>query len=184
MTMATKPPKKTKPAKKHAQKQQDYDGNDKLTRFKPGNKWWEARSSAGRKPLFNDPAVLYEKCLEYFQWNIDNPLYEERVFCHQGEVTRVNIAKPRITTIQALCIFLDISHDTWERYRSNPDFSGVVSRVDEMIWQNKLELAAGDFLNTNIVCREMGLRDKTEHDHRHDHKFDMIKIKFVGADEK
>jgi hypothetical protein len=43
-----------------------------------------------------------------------------------------------------------------------------------MLWQNKLELAAGDFLNTNIVCREMGLRDKQEHEHtgkiEHQHK--------------
>lgn len=142
-------------------KAQNYNGADKDTRFQHGNQFWRVRSSHGRKPIFTDPEVLYEACLEYFDWCESNPMKEERVFCHQGEITRATINHPVITTIQGLCIFLDIGVSTWEDYRSKPDFSGTVEAIETKLWQNKLQYAGADLLNTNIVVREMGLKERS-----------------------
>ena len=38
---------------------------DVLTRFQTGNFAWRARSSHGRRPIFDDPAVLEDASEEY-----------------------------------------------------------------------------------------------------------------------
>ena len=58
-----------------------------------GNRFWEARSSHGRKPIFDNPDQLWEACLEYFQWVEDNPLEEEKLFHYQGQIIRDTVSK-------------------------------------------------------------------------------------------
>ncbi|WGM06648.1 terminase small subunit [Arsenophonus nasoniae] len=64
-----------------------------------GNRFWEARSSHGRKPVFENPEQLWQACCEYFEWIENNPLKEEKVFSYQGEITHTNISKMRAMTI-------------------------------------------------------------------------------------
>ncbi len=47
-------------------------------RFKEGNRFWEARATHGRPPLYNDPDHLWRDCCGYFEWTVDNPLCEQR----------------------------------------------------------------------------------------------------------
>lgn len=164
--MPTKKNTKAKPGKggSKTKKSIGYDKPDISTRFQPGNRFWTARSSHGRKPIFTDPDQFYTACMEYFEWANNNPLLEDKVFCNGGEIIRTTIAHPIYTTIQGLCIYLDISRQTWDNYKANPDFLETIGIVEDMLWQNKLELTAAEFLNSNIVCREMGLRDKQEVD--------------------
>ena len=66
--------------------------------------------------------------------------------------------------VWGLCIFLDISQDTWEDYKKREDFIGITTRVEGIIYSQKLEGAAADLLNSNIIARELGLSDKKELD--------------------
>ncbi len=73
------------------------------------------------------------------------------------------VAKMRAMTIMGLCNFLDIAMATWQEYRGKQDFSAVVSRVEQIIRQQKFEGASADLLNPNIIARDLGLADKQEH---------------------
>ena len=42
---------------------------DEAGRFIAGNRFWEARSSAGPKPKFDGPEKLLAAINEYFEWN-------------------------------------------------------------------------------------------------------------------
>lgn len=128
-----------------------------------GNQFWKARSSHGRKPLFESPEVLHAACLEYFGWVEANPLWETKVFHYQGEITKTEVPKMRAMTVAGLCLFLDIDRTTWLDYSSKEDFSKVCSAIDEAIRQQKFEGAAAEFLNANIIARDLGLRDGQEH---------------------
>lgn len=128
-----------------------------------GNRFWEARSSHGRKPIFAHPDELWTAATEYFDWVESNPLYEDKVTSFQGVNTHEPIAKMRAMTISGLCIFLDIARSTWDDYRANEDFSGIVTRVEEIIRDQKFSGAAADLLNANIIARDLGLADKSEH---------------------
>ena len=127
-----------------------------------GNQFWKARSSHGRAPIFPAPDALWEACAEYFEWVEKNPLWESKPFAFQGVVTVEPMPKMRAMTISGLCIFLDIARSTWDEYRANKDFSGVVTRVEEIIRTQKFEGASADLLNANIIARDLGLAEKSE----------------------
>ena len=133
--------------------------------FQKGNKFWLARSSHGRNPIFSNPEQLRNACYEYFQWVEDNPLYEEKIFHSQGMITKDTITKMRAMTISGLCIFLDIDRTTWENYRNNNDFFRITKEVEEIIYNQKFTGASADLLNANIIARELGLADKQQNEH-------------------
>ena len=133
--------------------------------FQKGNKFWLARSSHGRNPIFSNPEQLRNACYEYFEWVENNPLYEEKIFHSQGIITKDTITKMRAMTIGGLRIFLGICEQTWVNYKNNPDFLGVVKEVEEIIYNQKFTGAAADLLNPNIIARELGLADKQQNEH-------------------
>lgn len=136
---------------------------DESGRFLPGNKFWEARSSHGRNPLFDNPDDLWAACCEYFTWVDENPLWEDKVTSFQGANTHEPIAKMRAMTIAGLCLFLDITSKQWGEWRKDrADLSGVISRAEAVIFQQKFAGAAADLLNANIIARDLGLADKGE----------------------
>lgn len=126
-----------------------------------GNKFWEARSSHGRAPIFASPEILWTACVEYFDWIEANPLYESQAFAYQGKVTLKELPKMRAMTIAGLCIFLDISVKTWAEYRDREGFTPITTRVDEIIRTQKFQGAAADLLNPNIIARDLGLTEKS-----------------------
>lgn len=127
-----------------------------------GNRFWEARSSHGRNPLFASADDLWAACAEYFDWVDANPLWEDKLVTFQGAATHEPCAKMRAMTISGLCIFLDIGRRTWDGYRERDDFVPVVSRVEEIIRDQKFTGAAADLLNPNIIARDLGLADKSD----------------------
>jgi hypothetical protein len=142
-----------------------WTGKGQIMSAPLGNEFWKARSSHGRSPIFADPDALWTAATEYLEWVGANPLYEAKPFAFHGEVKIENIAKMRAMTISGLCIFLDITLQTWTEYRAREGFSDVTSRVDEIIRTQKFEGAAADLLNPNIIARELGLADKRDIKH-------------------
>lgn len=127
-----------------------------------GNRFWEARSSHGRKPIFASADDMWAAACEYFEWVDDNPLYEDKVTSFQGVNTHEPVAKMRAMTQAGLLIFLDISKETWGDYRKREGFSDVTARIDEIIYSQKFAGAAADLLNASIIARDLGLADKSE----------------------
>jgi hypothetical protein len=138
-------------------------GRDPDGRFATGNRLWEARSSAGPKPKFDNPDKLWAACVEYFEWVEANPLMEAKAFAFQGVVTQESIPKMRAMTLGGLCLFLDIGMDTWIEWRkTRSDLSKVITQAEAVIYQQKFTGAAADLLNANIISRELGLADRSE----------------------
>lgn len=136
---------------------------DEAGRFMPGNRFWEARSSHGVRPKFEDPDSLWSACCEYFEWVEANPLWEDRLVTFQGAATHEPVAKMRAMTLQGLCFFIDVTRETWGTWReSRPDLSDVIARAEGVIYQQKFAGAAADLLNANIIARDLGLADKAD----------------------
>lgn len=127
-----------------------------------GNRFWELRSSHGRKPIFASADDLWAAAVEYFEWVEANPLSEAKAFAYQGEVTIATLPKMRAMTIGGLCLFLDISQQAWSEYRDREGFGEVTTRVEDVIRNQKFTGAAADLLNANIIARDLGLADKSE----------------------
>lgn len=127
-----------------------------------GNRFWEARSSHGRNPKFESPEALWAACCEYFEWVEANPLYEVKAFSFQGVVTQESLPKIRAMTISGLCIFLDITRQTWGTFRVIEGFSDITTRAEEIIYDQKFSGAAADLLNANIIARDLGLKEQSQ----------------------
>ena len=89
---------------------------------------------------------------------------EDKLFAFQGEVTRDTIDLMRPFTIGSLCIFLDISDQTLADYGKRDDFIGIVERIKKIIYEQKFSGAATGLLNSNIIARDLGLKDSSETD--------------------
>lgn len=129
-----------------------------------GNKFWEVRSSHGRKPIFPVPEWLWLAACEYFHYVQDNPLWEMKVTQYKGKPVEMKLPKMQAMTIKGLCIFLDISYRCWLDYTKKDDFLLVTTRIEEIIYHQKFSGAAADLLNPNIIARDLGLKDTQAHE--------------------
>jgi hypothetical protein len=144
------------------------DRDETNGRFLPGNRFWEARSSAGPKPKFAGPDELWAACVEYFVWCEENPLHEAKAFAYEGVVKVEALPKLRAMTIGGLCLFLDITEECWRGWKTKghdqhrSDLLGVITQAEAVIYQQKFTGAAADLLNPNIIARDLGLADRKE----------------------
>jgi len=134
-------------------------------RFVTGNRFWEHALKAfnnGRPRKIATVEQLLEGAAGYFADITDNPLYEEKSFSSDGGVITHDSPKMRAMTIVGLCNHLGITARTWRNMREEqPDLAEAIEKVDEIIFQQKLEGAAANMLNHNVINRELGLADNT-----------------------
>lgn len=128
-----------------------------------GNQFWKLRSKHGRDTLFQNADLLWDAACEYFQWCLNNPL-KEIVFVGK-EGRREIVPKVRAFTLQGLCIYLDCNTAYFRQFKETEagkqqDFSTIVTRIEETIYNQKFEHAAAGLLNANIIARDLGLADK------------------------
>jgi hypothetical protein len=154
-----------KRTKKPANGHRDTPQTDKSYLFKPLYEIGAehlVNTMMGRPPLFPTPKDLLVECFKYFEWVNANPLYEEKGFAYQGNVARESFSKMRAMTLTGLQLFLGITDQTWRNYRDQSDFFGVVTYVEQAIYDQKFTGAAADLLNPKIIIRDLGLADKQE----------------------
>ena len=127
-----------------------------------GNRFWEARTTHGRDKIFASNETLWDACCEYFKWVEDNPLLESKSYQFQGVPFQDTVAKMRAMTISGLVTFLNIDRSTWTAWKTDKDFSATVTRVEDIIYDQKFSGAAADLLNASLIGRDLGLVDKRE----------------------
>ncbi|MBE99331.1 DNA-packaging protein [Flavobacterium coralii] len=134
-----------------------------------GNQFWKLRSKHGRDKLFSTPELLWDAACEYFEWCDNNPLTEDnieviRVNGIGDEIKRVPKYKMRPYTLNGLCIYLDCCTEYFRKFEDNnkdsKDFITVITRIREIIYEQKFSGAAAGFFNANIIARDLGLSEK------------------------
>lgn len=124
---------------------------------------------AGRPTKYETPEALWEAACEYFNWCADNPLKEEKIVNHRTGIKIVEVNKLRAYTLSGLCLFLGISENYLNNFEANnqakkddllAEFMEVIARIKKTCYTQKLEGAAADLLNPNIIARDLGLVDK------------------------
>lgn len=135
-----------------------------------GNQFWMQRTKHGRDRLFSDPELFWQECVRYFNWCVENPLYEEDF--RGKDADRVEIRKMRAFTWSGLEVFLDCD---LRRYRAavsdennvmhldlTEDFVRVILRVSKIMFTQQYEGAAAGLLNSNLAARYLSISEKTE----------------------
>ncbi len=125
--------------------------------------WNNKNPTRGRPREFKTPAALWKAAVEYFNWNEDNPMKEQKAFAYKGDITVVDVEKTRVMTLQRMCSFIGIHYSNYTRtYRKDDNFTDVCEEIDVIIRQQKFEGAASNIFNGNIIARDLGLIDKVD----------------------
>lgn len=128
-----------------------------------GNQFWKLRSKHGRDKLFKSPEELWNAACEYFQYITDNPIEVQE---NKG-TKNINVVKYiRPFTLHGLCLYLDCNTQYFNNFEANnkkdKDFSVILTRIRETIYNQKFEGAAIGIFNSNIIARDLGLSDKKD----------------------
>jgi len=124
--------------------------------------WRKYHLTVGGERLYASAKQLWEDATGYFEWMEDNPLYEVKATHYQGEQVDLKQTKMRMMTLTSLHIYLGISSTTWYAYKARKEFSFVIERIEGVMYTQKIEAAAADMMNSNLVIREVGLKERTD----------------------
>lgn len=127
-----------------------------------GNKHWQMRHKHGRNRIFKTPKSFYKAAIQYIDWCEDNPLIETKAFQFEGKGVLVKLPKMRAMTIRGLCRYLHISHDTWYEQKKREGFSDIMEELEGIIFDYKFQGAAAGLLNSNLIARELQIKDTVE----------------------
>jgi len=134
-----------------------------------GNQFWKLRSKTGREKLFATPELMWEAACEYFEWCDANPFQEQDYV--GKDATEVHRDKMRPYTLQGLCLYLDANTKYFNDFADGlkgksdetaKDFSEIVTRIRDVIYNQKFSGAASGFFNANIIARDLHLKDSTD----------------------
>lgn len=112
------------------------------------------------RPKKYRPRSLWKKCVEYFDY-MDSNKWHKNELIRGGELAGMVVAveTSRPYTKTGLCIFLNISRNTWNQYEADPDFQDITTRVNDIIFTQKFEGAAVGAFDPRIIARDLSLRD-------------------------
>lgn len=124
------------------------------------NQFWKNRTKHGRDKLFSTPEILFEEACKYFDAT-DKRKWVKKDWVGKDamEVERENETP---YTKSGLFLFLDIDNKTWDLYKLREDFIQITTRIEQIIYTQKIEGAAVGAFNANIVARELGLKESSE----------------------
>ena len=140
---------------------------------KKGNQWWKLRAKHGRDKIFKTPEMLWESCVEYFEYTDTRVLKRKDWVGKDAERVDREYSVPY--TMTGLCLFLDVNTQYFYQFKKelegkeddeSKDFSLVITRIEEIIYTNKFEGATLNLFNANIIARDLGLSDKKETTHK------------------
>jgi hypothetical protein len=121
------------------------------------------------KPKKYQPLELWDKAIEYFEHNLNNPWIKKEVVksgMHAGEVVDLEIQRPY--SIEAFCLFAKITYQTFQNYSKEKGYETyfeVCKRVREIIDTQHFEGGMVGEFNSNLTARKLGLTDKQDHKH-------------------
>jgi hypothetical protein len=112
------------------------------------------------------PEELWTGACEYFDWCNENP-WRKQDFIKGGDSAGqiVELKTVRPYSISGLCIYLNISMDTFENYAKKDGYEtyfGICSHIKHIIDTQHFEGGMVGTFNANIVTRKLGLAEKTD----------------------
>lgn len=146
----------------------------------PGNKFWQRRSKHGRDKLFASAELLWEAACEYFQWCDDNPWMKNEALKGgdmAGQIIEIPTQIPY--TMKGLCLYLGCNEAYFRNFKNqerknSEDFSSVIERIEDTIYNQKFTGATVGAFNANIIARDLGLSDNSRVEHANDKESPLI----------
>ena len=128
-----------------------------------GNQYWRLADpeKIGSDPNFSSPIELWERCKEYFEWIDETPIVETETTTSAMNVTTKEKQHAKPYTWEGLYAYLGVCN--LHRYKEKEEFANIISHISNIIYSNKFEGASVGLFNSNIIARDLGLKDSKDH---------------------
>lgn len=132
--------------------------------------YWEWRKNTGRPKNLESPQQLWDYACEYFQM-VDELPYEKLDFIkggdRAGQIVRLDTIQPYtwagfedyLSEKGVIAKLEDYKANKENRYT---EFAEVITRIRNVMFDQKFRGAAVGAFKENIIARDLGLTDKTE----------------------
>jgi len=134
--------------------------------------------------------LLWEAAVEYFKWCDSNPILEDDV--RGKDADHVLIERRRPYTLQGFALYCDASVHWIHNFKAglkrdesdnSKDILYILTRIEEVVYDQKFTGASVGIFNHNIIARDLGLTDKKEFDARIDDRRKTLDELFPPIDE-
>ena len=131
--------------------------------FEKGEPLWKRIPDFSNPPIFENPRDLLDRCVAYFQWVLDNPLYDHQPKVVDKTLEVIEVPRMRPMSGIALSLHAGFASGSWMVWRRDrPDLLPVILWAEDIIRTQKFEGAVGGFMNANLIARDLGLSEKVE----------------------
>jgi hypothetical protein len=125
------------------------------------NQFWLLRSKHGRDRIFATAELMWDAACEYFDWCVNNPIQDTRSFGQR------KVQRP--FTLHGLCLYLGCNTVYFQQFKrtltdKDDGFSNVIKLIEDVMFQQKFELASIGVFKENIIARDLGLKDASAHE--------------------
>ncbi|HBA6424254.1 TPA: terminase [Escherichia coli] len=103
------------------------------------------------------PEEVFDFAVRYFSWAESAAIKASETASFQGVVTEHLIHKPRVFTLTGLALFMGVNINRFARWRNEAGYSDVMEFIDNVIYEQKYQLAVTGMINSTIVGKELGI---------------------------
>lgn len=128
--------------------------------FTAEEQFWRCPPSGTMK--FPTPEAMQEAAIKAFDHFASHPHKETVLFHHKGTVVRTFKDVMRPFTFRGVALRMGTTAATLNNYRTVAGFKEVLEWMDEVIYTQKFEGAAGNMMNANFLARDLGLAERKE----------------------
>lgn len=108
------------------------------------------------------PEQVFNLAVKYFAWAEANAIKAAETAAFQGVVTENLVHKTRVFTIKGLRLFCGFSSGVIVKWRTDPGFAEVMDFIDDVIYEQKFQLAANGIVNASFIGKELGIDKAAE----------------------
>lgn len=101
------------------------------------------------------PEQVFDLAVSYFSWAESNSLKTVETASFQGDVYESKTHKARIFTIKGFLLFACLSPACLQRWRREDGYKEVIEFVDNVIYEQKYQMAATNTANANFLAKDL-----------------------------
>lgn len=108
------------------------------------------------------PEQAFNLAVKYFEWAELNSIKTGETASFQGYVSEHRVHKVRVFTMRGFLLFAGISASAVNKWRSMPGYDQVMEFVDNVIYEQKYQLAVNSIINGSFIGKELGIDKPVE----------------------
>lgn len=111
----------------------------------------------------HSPEELWLFALQYFNWVVENPLYESQVAKFPLRVEVFTVPRMRAMSLDAFLVISGLAKEQYEEVRAQERYRRVCFTIETIIYTHKFDGAAAGLLKEQLIARDLGLVEKVDH---------------------